>query len=547
MANDLLDKVFRHLGKSNPIQFIEEINDWHVCTLQGMQKPSTEAMQLHQQGFFWDDGGDQVFSVMKPEPVYFHGTDWQGGLNILCDKMFRVLVPHSPTGIYSYADESISAKSCYTAFGFEFAFSSYGVVLSLKASKHLDVVRPGQIARVARSEAKRSGRSVGCEHIHHPEGCFIHTCRINRLALNEMLSAVFGSPLPAHSPTLEPAAMAWWGKDQGRWGKDQGKDWDKDQDKDKDKDAWRAKAAGFSKNEDEEEAKTKKVMKMAMEVAMELMSSKPVAKALGSNAGPMELWVGGQGGFPPPPAVPPPAIPPLAAPPSRQGGFPHPEALHHSVIKLLICGSLGLRADKLRWCWKCYSMSWLSPSGSCLNGGCSMFGMQDVVAALSDKAELYVELQKAIEEQLEKTPDPQQAANQIFLGNFIFPTMSHVVQAAPVDELGDVPGALPKAVPPFAKGHPKGKGKGKGKAKGMPAAKAILAKAGPAKAAAKQIAKAKAKGAAKQLAKAKAKAPFQVPNLMTKLLKLKSQQHMPSMCCCQYSDAHLNVRFLITV
>ena len=174
-----------------------------------------------------------------------------------------------------------------------------------------------------------------------------------------------------------------------------------------------------------------------------------------------------------------------------------------------------------------------------------MFGMQDVVAALSDKAELYCHLQQAIEELLPTTPDPQQAANQIFLGNFIFPTMSHVVQAAPVDELGDVPGALPKAVPPFAKGHPKGKGKGKGKAKGMPAAKAILAKAGPAKAAAKQIAKAKAKGAAK--GKAKAKAPFQVPNLMTKLLKLKSQQHMPSMCCCQYSDAHLNVRFLITV
>ena len=119
--------------------------------------------------------------------------------------------------------------------------------------------------------------------------------------------------------------------------------------------------------------------------------------------------------FPPPPSKAAPTTPPTAfvaapfqpatvagpfQPANVAGPFQPanvcPEALHNCVLKVMCVASLGLRLDKLRFCWKCFSMSWFSGGGKCTNPGCRFFGFAEILPALQTDPQLYCSIHDEI-------------------------------------------------------------------------------------------------------------------------------------------------------
>ena len=546
MALDLLHKVFNHMGKSCPVRNVEEMNDWFVCTLKDMCCPSQEAMQLHNQGYYEDETGQKVFSVMPPEPVYFHGTDMQGALNILSDKAFKVLVPHHPIGIYSYCSESVSEVSCYTAQGWEFAFSSFGVVMSIKASKIIDAVGPGQIARMVRSQARRTGRASGCEHIHHPQGVCIHTCRFHRSAWQALLSSASSPAVQLQVPT---ATMGYWGKKWQGQGDDD-KQWQKEEKKDTNK--LEQKLCDFVDKATEFLAKAVGTP-VGTPVITIGKSSGPAWGTGGSSSstgehGPVELWsaaAAAAAGFPPPPPGVPPvegkvwnsqehtwAQPPLVPnaeryegqyapvakakgqPPGGWFNIPRELTLCAGAGQLLIQGMLGIQQSKCRFCWSCYSQSWFRPGNCCIWGNCPHFGFATTITSLLGDPEYATYhaaiVQKFVEEEIEPNarlgfdfdgfdyynlavPPPKILDEKLQARAVMVPA----VHEHPMNFSSDAKMGFSKAPPP-------GKGKNKGKPEADAKAK-VAAKNPIAKAKAKVAAKDKAKAIAKPAAKGKAK------------------------------------------
>ena len=226
--------------------------------------------------------------------------------------------------------------------------------------------------------------------------------------------------------------------------------------------------------------------------------------ALPSTATAAEIAVfqgGGKGFARQPPAMQPPATQPPAVPGSLQpktppdarpsaamvaakfapapGGHNVAPALHNAILKLMIMGSLNLKLNKLRWCWKCYSMSWFTGGSCCTNPGCHMFKFGDLLPGLQFP-ELYCSIHDLILLicDTENLRDVMQAAQLVKLEHFEFPCLDHVMHAAPPQSQEELPDEEPADDLRMtgATAAPKAKAKAKGKAKAKAKAKAVTIK-----------------------------------------------------------------------
>ena len=110
------------------------------------------------------------------------------------------------------------------------------------------------------------------------------------------------------------------------------------------------------------------------------------------------------------------------------------EALHNSVMKVMCVASLALRLDKLRFCWKCYSMSWFTGGSKCTNPGCKFFGFADILPALSDP-HLYCGVHDEIVQIMHdhNIADSMAAGQLVRVRNHVWPSLDHICQEAPAE------------------------------------------------------------------------------------------------------------------
>lgn len=47
--------------------------------------------------------------------------------------------------------------------------------------------------------------------------------------------------------------------------------------------------------------------------------------------------------------------------------------------QLLIQACLGIKANRLRFCWNCYQVKWYKPAGTCVWSACSKFGFENML------------------------------------------------------------------------------------------------------------------------------------------------------------------------
>lgn len=202
------------------------------------------------------------------------------------------------------------------------------------------------------------------------------------------------------------------------------------------------------------------------------------------------------------PAIPPPMYPPVGPPPPAQpadgflqeGSWPDPpfmtygpglqadrRLLHLACIKIMVLGALGLGIRKLRYCWKCFSLSWFSPGKSCSNPACPLYGFKVARQALETAAPGSPDLQ-ALYTCLVTT-----------IGNLLSPACANPLNVSWLDMDTFI---WPKLELDSSDAEPDadwatGKGKSKGKNKKGPASPTTSADEDPAP---KAKAKAKAKG-----------------------------------------------------
>ena len=185
-----------------------------------------------------------------------------------------------------------------------------------------------------------------------------------------------------------------------------------------------------------------------------------------------------QPAFPPPPNKAAPTTPPTAfvaapfQPATVAGPFQPanvcPEALHNCVLKVMCVASLGLRLDKLRFCWKCFSMSWFSGGGKCTNPGCRFFGFSEILPAFQAESQLYCSIHDEIGQIMfdRNIADCMAAGQLVQVYMHTWPSLNHICieapEEAPVDDFDAAAksGAVPKAKSK-AKAAPKTKGAAK--------------------------------------------------------------------------------------
>ena len=521
MALQMLQSLIWRLGFECPIETCEVHGEWLVCQLSGMHHASQEAVNLALQGYYMKDGV-KIYSVGEPEKLYYHGTSVSGCLSILQDKKFKVLEPHHPTGIYSYPSSIVSGSSCYTAQGVELSFSSKGIVLSLSDSRSLDFVPSGFIARMKRSAAKRHGAG-GFEHIHHPNNCHILFCRFHLPALHSFMqsSDVLDLwPTSLAAPVLLPAMSSWnnkqqWGSNawgSGSWPASEKKGWNSSNEPIALPDAWATPGGSSSSGQNQQQQPQQPVAELANAV-MQLAQ----AVASGGTSSGRELIPAMK-----PPAGAPPAttgagtgLGPFQAPggwPAVQQAYFGPglqvdhSVVHRAAVKMLIMGALGLRPIKLRFCWKCYSVSWFSPGSMCAAPGCMSFGFNDAHQILIQQShnrplqDLYLAVTADIIGQISPGCNNPLSLNNINMDSYVWPILQTPdAGEEDSDDLWSQGDGWQPANAPW-----KAPGKAPEKAAGKPPGKA------PAKAG-KWIMKPKGK------AKAKGKAPVQAKPLVPKV------------------------------
>ena len=170
-----------------------------------------------------------------------------------------------------------------------------------------------------------------------------------------------------------------------------------------------------------------------------------------------------------------------------------PAAVADRVDQVLLAKACGIDLRRMRWCWRCYSMSYLRPASCCTLPSCPSFGFGAALGQLRTEPQ-YDEGKTVVSAFYNQTGQGLDA--------FFDPAQVDV----PFYQFGIVEAktdAKPKAKAK-AKAAPKAKGKAKGKAKAKP--KAMVKKPTKAKGKATPKAAAKAKAEAKAKAQAKAQA-----------------------------------------
>lgn len=317
-------------------------------------------------------------------PFFYHGTDVYNMLQILiCGLMSSDNIrgrPHSPDGIYSYSLHEESLKSMYFKGAVVTFTNHHSICVSEAQTKKLAKLPQGIIGRRKRSLVQRVGNE-GSEYIHCPSDCCVTAVFCDMVLLSEALQSLIKLPMKARVsfPEEVTRAMAWGQKQAWKSGKE-----------DKAKAEWKADYTPDWK---------------------------------GASAADQPWQPGAPAGsgapFPPPPGVPPPApavgvqdlkvlweaayqagrqscLDPAAGPAAGpaaaqlQQGVPnkgHPAiswAQHQHVeewaVKGVLTETLKIRATKLRWCWKCYSMSFFGAGTCCTRLGCAGFGFAEEMA-----------------------------------------------------------------------------------------------------------------------------------------------------------------------
>ena len=163
-----------------------------------------------------------------------------------------------------------------------------------------------------------------------------------------------------------------------------------------------------------------------------------------------------------------PAVPAFVPGSIVAGTFPPcPQALHNTILKVMCVGSAGLRLEKLRWCWKCFSMSFFTGGSKCTNPGCKLFGFNPLLPVFQTESQLY----GAIHDEISSIMFDRNISDCMAAGQFVqlymhnWPALDHICIDDPEEVPEDVfaaaaeSGAVPKA---------KAKSKAVPKTKAMP-------------------------------------------------------------------------------
>ena len=177
-------------GHTCHIDNVEQRGDYTYMKFVGASQPSQLSFSRADAGACMINDKVHHSTGVDSNLWYFHGTDMSGLLGVICRGNILSWgqlcdaeageYPHSPDGVYSYADYDISCSSCYGRSGAVVCFESVGFQLSEKYifAFGQSMVPEGTIGRMSRSEFKRSG-AKGLEKIHNPKSIRLLWCRAN--------------------------------------------------------------------------------------------------------------------------------------------------------------------------------------------------------------------------------------------------------------------------------------------------------------------------------------------------------------------------------